>query len=261
MGLERATAWPRLNRLRRIAATALAFSAFGVGGLLLGLFYFPMLLLLQRDGARRSLHARTVVSRVFAAFIELMRALGLISYRFEGLERLQRSGLLVLANHPSLIDVVFLISLIRNADCVVRGGLARNPFTFGPVRACAYVLNNEGPELLQSCMDSLQDGANLIIFPEGTRSRPGEALKLQRGAAQIALRAGRSITPVRIRCTPPGLSKGQAWWRVADRALHFEITVAEDIPINSFLESANQEAGLAARYLTAHLANYFSIQG
>ncbi|MEJ6005050.1 lysophospholipid acyltransferase family protein [Paucibacter sp. AS339] len=250
-----------LQRGRRIAATALAFAAFGVGGLLLGLLYFPLLLLFQRNQTRRSRHARTVVSHVFAAFIALMRRLGLISYQFEHLERLQRPGLLILANHPSLIDVVFLISLIRNADCVVRAGLANNPFTFGPVRACAYVRNNEGPELLQSCMDSLGQGANLIIFPEGTRSRPGQALKMQRGAAQIAIRAERAVTPIRIHCSPPGLTKGQAWWRVADRALHFTISVGEDIQIQPFLDSAQQEPGLAARRLTAHLLAYFSHQG
>ncbi len=250
-----------VQKLGRVAATALAFLVFGVGGLLLGSVYFPLLLLLQRHQLRRQVHARAVVSRAFALFIALMRRLGLITYELEHLERLQRPGLLILANHPSLIDVVFLISLIRNADCVVRAGLARNLFTFGPVRACSYVLNNEGPELLQSCMDSLAQGANLIIFPEGTRSRPGQALKMQRGAAQIAIRAQQAVTPIRIRCTPPGLTKGQAWWRVADRALHFHISVGEDIQIQPFLDSAQQEPGLAARRLTAHLQAYFSHQG
>jgi 1-acyl-sn-glycerol-3-phosphate acyltransferase len=250
-----------LRRCQRIAATAIAFIAFGVGGLLIGLLYFPLLILLERHPAKRSLHARAVVQCVFARFIRLMASLGLISYEIEGQHRLQRSGLLILANHPTLIDVVFLISLVRNADCVVRAGLASNPFTFGPVRACAYVRNNEGPDLLQSCIDSLAQGANLVIFPEGTRSRPGEALKMQRGAAQIACRARCDVTPVRIHCQPLGLSKGRPWWRVADRALHFTIQVGEDMPVSTFLEAADQEPSLAARRLTAHLADYFSKQG
>lgn len=250
-----------LRRLWRIAATAIAFAAFGVGGLLIGLLYFPLFLLLARRQPRRSHHARGVVQWLFGRFIRLMVRLDLISYQIEGQSRLQRGGLLILANHPTLIDVVFLISMVRNADCVVRAGLAVNPFTFGPVRACDYVRNNEGPDLLKSCMDSLNQGANLVIFPEGTRSRPGEPLKLQRGAAQIAVRARRNITPVCIHCWPPGLSKGRPWWRVADRPLHFTIRVGEDIQLAPFLEAAEQEPSLAARRLTAYLADYFSKQG
>ncbi|MCB5532142.1 1-acyl-sn-glycerol-3-phosphate acyltransferase, partial [Erysipelatoclostridium ramosum] len=66
-------------------------------------------------------------------------------------------------------------------------------------------------------------------FPEGTRSRPGQALKMQRGAAQIALRGGLDITPVRIQCEPLGLYKGQPWWTVAKRPLRFNIEVGDDL--------------------------------
>ncbi|RQO55875.1 1-acyl-sn-glycerol-3-phosphate acyltransferase [Paucibacter sp. KBW04] len=247
------------ERAWRVPATAFAFAAFGLGGLLLRLIFFPALNLLQRDHAKRVLWARRAIQTSFASFVLLMRGLGLIRVEVRGRERLARQGLLVLANHPTLIDVVILISLLRNADCVVRGGLANNPFTRGPVRAAGYICNSEdGAALLQSCMDSMLAGGNLVIFPEGTRSRPGEPLKLQRGAAQIALRAERAITPVRISCEPLGLSKGVAWWRAADRPLHFVFTVDEDLAAAPFLESAAGEPGLAARRLTAYLTEYFS---
>jgi hypothetical protein len=42
---------------------------------------------------------------------------------------------MIIANHPSLIDVVFLIGLVRQANCVVKQSLWENPFTRGPVRA------------------------------------------------------------------------------------------------------------------------------
>jgi hypothetical protein len=54
-----------------------------------------------------------------------------MTYQIEGGERLQRDGLLVLANHPTLIDVVCLISLLPNADCVVKRAVACNPFMRG----------------------------------------------------------------------------------------------------------------------------------
>lgn len=246
-----------LGRAWRVLATAIAFGSFGLGGVMLWLLFFPALNLLVRDPTRRQPLARQAVHRLFALFIGWMRVLGLISYDIQGRERLHRGGLLILANHPTLIDVVFLIALVRNADCVVKSTLARNPFTRGPVHATGYICNNSGAELLQSCMDSLKASGNLIIFPEGTRTRPGEPMKMQRGAAQIATRAGQDITPVTIRCTPPGLTKGQPWWQVASQRLHFSLCVGEDIPVAPFLASANGEPALAARRLTDHLTDYF----
>ncbi|HSI46659.1 MAG TPA: lysophospholipid acyltransferase family protein [Ideonella sp.] len=248
----------RLRRLRGLLATALAFGSFGVGGVLLWWVIFPLLTLAVRNPSRRTALARAAVHHLFRAFIGWMRLLHLITYEVRGLARLQRRGLLVLANHPTLIDVVFLISLIDNADCVVKSTLAHNPFTCGAVRATGYICNNSGPELLQDCIDSVKNDGNLIIFPEGTRTRPGQPMKMQRGAAQIALRGGIDITPVFIQCQPLGLTKGAPWWRAAPVPLHFVLTVDDDIPVAPFLAAAGQETALAARHLTDHLIGHFS---
>lgn len=247
-----------LARFWRIFATATAFTGFGIGGMVLGLVYFPWLRLRVRDPQVCIERARATVQRTFGGFLVLMRVLGLIRYDIDGIQRLDRRGLLILANHPTLIDVVFLIALVRNADCIVRAGLADNPFTRGPVRAAGYIRNEGGAELLEASIASLRAGGNLLIFPEGTRSRPGEPLRMQRGAAQIAMRAARDITPVTIRCEPAGLVKGRAWWKVADCPLQFTIRVGEDITVAPFLERAAGEPALAARQLTAYLRDYFS---
>ena len=249
-------AWP--GRLWRIAATAIAFGCFGIGGLLLGVVVFPLLRLTVRSAERRGRWARALIGWVFRLFVRWMRFLGLITYEWRGIERLQRRGLLVLANHPTLIDVVFLIGHVPDALCVVKSTLANHPSTRGPVLATGYICNNSGADLLQACVDKLRAGGNLIIFPEGTRTRPGQPLKMQRGAAQIALRGGLAITPVHIRCEPLGLFKGQPWWQVAERPLHFSLEVADDLSPAPFLEAAGGEASLAARHLTEHLIQYFS---
>jgi len=242
----------------RVTATALAFGTFGLGGLVLGLLVFPLLGLLVRPAPRRRHMARALVGCLFRCFVAEMRLLGLLTVQLEGLERLQRRGLLVLANHPSLIDVVFLIGWVPDAHCVVKASLRDNPCTRGPVQATGYICNNTGADLMQTCVDSVHQGGNLIIFPEGTRTRPGQPLKMQRGAAQIALRGGLPITPVRIRCDPPGLYKGQPWWRVGRQVLHFRISVEPDLPSAPFLQSTQGEPALAARRLTEFLTHYFS---
>lgn len=248
--------WP--GRLWRIVATALAFACFGIGGLALWLVVFPLQALLLRRPDRRQYAARAVVRVVLRLFVGWMRLLGLIDYEFIGVERLQRRGLLILANHPTLIDVVFLLGFVPNASCVVKSTLATHPCTRGPVRATGYVCNNLEHDLLLACTQTVSAGSNLIIFPEGTRSRPGQTLKMQRGAAQVALRAGLDITPVRFHCEPLGLYKGQPWWTVAKQRLHFTIEVGDDIPTAPVLAAAGGEHGRAARRLTESLVQFFT---
>ncbi|WP_040502940.1 lysophospholipid acyltransferase family protein, partial [Herbaspirillum lusitanum] len=159
-----------LNKYWRVGGTAISFIAFGVGGIVLRLMIFPLLNLIVRDEQSRILWARRIIRLAFRAFVELMSALGVLSYRISGRERLQRKGLLILANHPSLIDTVLLMAFVEQADCIVKSALWRNPFTRGPVRAAGYISNAHGPELVDDCISSMRSGGNLIIFPEGTRT-------------------------------------------------------------------------------------------
>lgn len=252
-----AVAGGRLNHGWRVVATGLSFLAFGIGGLLLGLLAFPAMNLLLRDPAHRRRVARRLVQRSFAFHIELMRRLGVLTYEIRGRERLQRDGLLILANHPALIDVVFLISLLPNADCVVKAPLARNPFTRGPVRAAGYVCNENGAGLIDDCIAAVRRGGNLVIFPEGTRTCRDAVLRLQRGAANIAVRGRFAVTPVLLRYTPMTLGKGEKWYRVPAHRFHVVVDVRPDIEIAPFMEGESAEA-LAARRLTDHLTQYFA---
>ncbi len=244
-----------LGRIWRLAATGLCFVVFGCGGLLVRCVVFPLLLLLVRDQRRREDVTKSLIHHAFRWFVALMRGVGVLTYEVRHGERLQRRGLLVLANHPSLIDVVFLIALIRHADCIVKASLADNPFTRGPVRAAGFITNNGGAELLQDCLASLQQGNNLIIFPEGTRTPMCGSVRLQRGAANVAVRGNIDITPVHIHCSHPLLTKGAAWWQVPSQRPHFVIDVREDIAITPFVAQTSSES-LAARHVTDYLAEY-----
>ena len=246
----------RLNHAWRILATGFSFLGFGLGGVVLWLLVFPLLKLLVRDSVRRGRIARTIIQRSFAGHIELMRGLGVLTYEIRGVERLQRGGLLVLANHPTLIDVVFLVSLIPDADCVVKSRLARNPFTRGPIRATGYICNDSGAGLVEDCIRTVHSGRNLLIFPEGTRTPLAGKGRLQRGGANIAVRGVLDITPVIIRCDPPTLSKGQKWYRIPSRRFHVSIEVGEDLPIAPFLVDSHE--AMASRRLTDYLTAYFA---
>jgi 1-acyl-sn-glycerol-3-phosphate acyltransferase len=244
------------NRFWRVFATGFCFSVFGIGGLLLRVAVFPLFVLIVRHHRRRSALARATIRATFRVFVGLLCRIGVCSLQIEGRERLERRGLLILANHPSLIDVVFLMSLVEHADCIVKGTLVRNPFTRGPVRAAGWVCNDSGPALIDDCIASLRAGNNLIIFPEGTRTPAGQSIgKLQRGAANLAVRGGFAVTPVRIHSAPRMLAKGVPWWRVPPRRGHFRIEVGEDIAVGAHLADQGAQA-LAARRLNEELARH-----
>lgn len=247
----------RLERSYRIVATGFCFVIFGLGGVLIGGVAYPVICLLTRERTHRALYAKKVVRESFRLFVGLMAIVGVISYEVRGRERLDRKGLLVVANHPSLIDVVFLVSRIERADCIVRAGLGRNPFTRGPITAAGYVSNESGPGMVDECIASIRSGNNLVIFPEGTRTPLQGGGRFQRGAANIAVRGQIDVTPVRITSDPPMLRKGVPWYRVPIRRAHFVIEVCEDIPVRDF-SANNQSEALAARQLTDFLAQYFS---
>ena len=250
----------RANRWWRVAATGFSFALFGLGGLLLGGIVAPLLLLVVRHHRRRAALVRGAIHHLFRAFVAMMCALGLCRVEVRHRERLRGRGLLILASHPSLIDVVFLMALVRNADCIVKAALLRNPFTRGPVRAAGFVCNDSGPGLIADCVASVRAGNNLIVFPEGTRTPAGSALgRLQRGAANLAVRGELTITPVRITCSQQMLGKADKWWRVPCRAGHFVIDVGDDIPIESHLAEDGALA-LAARRLNDELARHLGAE-
>jgi 1-acyl-sn-glycerol-3-phosphate acyltransferase len=242
---------------RRVFGTGLGFVAVGVGGV----FVFPLLnVFIWRREARVAV-ARDVIGFAFRCIVRSMRALGVFLYEVKGLEKLDRRGLLILANHPTLIDIIFLMGLVKRADCIVKSALWVNPFTHCTLRAAAYVRNNDdGTRLVEDCVAAVRRGSNLIIFPEGTRTAADGAMRLKRGAANIAVRAVRNVTPVLIRCTPAMLGKGSPWWRLPAQPSFFQIEVKDDIDIRPFVYDAVSE-GMAARRLTEYLQAYFSGEG
>ncbi len=230
----------KANYIWRVGATGLSFASFGLGGVAIGALIAPMVKLSSQDLDIRTQRTQKVIKHSFKGFTEMMVKLGIMTYEVEGLEKLQQSQQeLVIANHPTLIDVVVLIGLMERANCVVKQTLWSNPFTKGPVQNAGYILNAGSEQFIQDCVSKLQQdhAASLLIFPEGTRTAKGEQLNdFQRGAANIALRAGVPIRPVLITCTPSTLTKNQKWYHIPDRPFHIQVKVLDAIRVEDVLD-------------------------
>lgn len=242
-----------LTRCWRIFATGLSFTVFGLGTLLLTVTLFPLLWLWSRDvdeRRRRFQHTYHLGCRFFIGF---MKTLNLISYEVHGLEHLRGSNRLILANHPSLIDAVFLLSWTPEAVCIVKRALWHNPFLSWAVRAAGYIGNASPEGLIEDCAANLRAGHTLIVFPEGTRSIPGRPPQFKRGAARIALGTAVQIVPVQIRCEPITLTKGQKWYQVPERTPHYTFIVGAPLPAARFAAAPGESTSQAARRLTLQL--------
>jgi len=248
----------KLNYLWRLFATALSFLSFGVGGMIIAITILPAVWIMRRDPVERRILGKRYVQLSFRLFIEFMRVMGVLRYRMVNFDKLKgRHGALIVANHPSLIDVIFLVAFVNQADCVVKRSLKTNPATRGPISAAGYLINAGGESLLEACRDSLTSGNNLIIFPEGTRTVPGRELMLQRGAANIALRAQVNMTPVLIRCEPTTLTKAEKWYQIPPRRFTMELTVLDDIDVAEVVREAPNKT-MASRLLTDYLTRFFT---
>ena len=246
---------PRDAYYWRLFATAASFVLFGLGGLCLRLLVFPLLSCLPGDAQQHQRRARLTIGRLFWFFINMMYRAGILTYSVEGAEKLGRPGQMIIANHPSLIDVVVLIGLVRDANCVVKQSLWHNPFTRGPVSDAGYISNDGSIDMLDAAASALRGGQTLIIFPEGTRTVPGKAPAFHRGAAAIALRGATIITPVVLKVSPTTLTKAEPWYRIPNRRFHFSLRVGADIDPQVFASQGPPPQ--ASRKLNDYLHHYF----
>jgi 1-acyl-sn-glycerol-3-phosphate acyltransferase len=241
----------------RLLMTGLSFVLFGIGAVGVGVILLPLVRLIPAAQARKRARARTVMRLALRLFVGVMHRLGVLTYEFRGRERLGRPGQLIVANHPSLIDVVFLLAFVPDAGCVVKGGLWRNPLTRGAVTLVEFIRNDSTADMIAAAAGALRTGQPLIFFPEGTRTRPRQPLVFHRSGANIALRAAASVTPVYIRVAPTTLTKAEPWYRIPARRPHFALVVGEALDLQAFRAAP---LPVASRELNERLQAVFEAQ-
>ncbi len=245
----------RANYYWRAFATFLGFLGFGTAAIVASILTVLVLLIPGSQDVRQR-RMRLFVHYLFKTAIGYFRLLGLLRYEVRGDKaELRRPGTVVVVNHPSLIDTVFMMSFIPNINCIVDGGLWRNPFLGTVIRSAQYLPNSaNAQELLERCAASLRRGQSLLMFAEGSRNVPGKPMKLKRGAAQMALRADAPIVPVAINCVPRTLTKGEKWYKIPATQVVYTITIGDT---GSLGVTAPYNDEVTPRALTGRMHAYF----
>ena len=239
-------------------------AVFSIHALALSLTLYATQLVRRRGAAhgsdaaeRAELDAQRRLHRAAQRYVRFLVRVGIVRVSAIGIEGIARGGPhLIVANHPSLIDIVVLCSFLPQADCIVNPARARNPVLRGLIRAAGFVRSDTGPASVRECAERLRRGRSLIVFPEGTRSPAGGLGRFQRGAARVALSVGCDLVPVPISCDPPAMWKDWKWSRLPERPIHVTVRVLEPIP-STPLGQSGLSSTVAARRLTAELRESF----
>jgi len=180
-----------------------------------------------------------------------------LDYEISGREHIDaHEPCLILANHPSLIDVIFLLALFPDANCVVKAAMARNPLFYALIRSAGYISNEDPVAMICRAVDCLQAGENLIMFPEGTRTVSDSEPRFSNGAAAVAVRAGCACLPIFIRCEPTTLTRQDRWYRIPPRKVRFVAAIQPALELGTAAQQLrNQRAATAA--VSARLQAYF----
>ena len=200
--------------------------ALGLGALafvcLWGLPFALFFLILPRKW-RLPLGRKTIATS-FTAYLWFLRVFCLVRLDCSALDKLQLDrSLIVVANHPSLLDAVILLSRLPRATCVMKATLKDNPL-FGPVARISGYISNENPmKLIKQACDALADGSHIVIFPEGTRTLEFPVNPFGQTAALIALRSSVPIQTLLINFSTPYL--GKTWPLFRKPKLPLRITV------------------------------------
>jgi 1-acyl-sn-glycerol-3-phosphate acyltransferase len=236
-------------------ATGLLFAIFGLGGVLLTCISIPILVLTSDSETRRK-YGKKLLKKSFQSFLWGMKFLGVMNLRLINIDRLKSGGRLVLANHPSLIDAVILIALIENPNGIIKSSLFNNPTMFGLAKMAGLIRNVEGTELIRKSTESITTGDNLIIFPEGTRTKVLGEFAFKRGAAYIAIKGSFDITPILIVTSEPFLRKDHIWYKVPLNKPLITISVMEEIKVATTVR-VDKDLILPSEELTEYLEEYY----
>lgn len=230
----------------------LAIVWFGLGAVFLAIFVFPFIRLFTLHKRDFGIIARAYVSHTFRVFLRNLHICRTSLLQVEDKQAFRDiHSKIIIANHPSLLDFVYIMSLVPNSTCIVRGGLTHTPLR-GVIKQ-AYITNTtDFDDVLVECKKLTDKGCNVIVFPEGTRSPRIGRNNYKKGAARIALYCGCDVQPMFIGGSDKyGLGKHDPLWSYnhVEKYL-YDIKMLPVISIGQFKELSEP---IAAKHLTEEM--------
>lgn len=151
------------------------------------------------------------VARFWAGWFSLTTRLVLgIRYRVTG--SLPAGTVVVALKHQSAYETIIILRLFRDPAVVVKAELLAIPFWGAAARAHGVIPVDRGDSggalrtMLRAANAAKAAARPVVIFPEGTRTHPGEAPPLKAGLAGL-------YRALRVPLVPVALDSGACWPR------------------------------------------------
>ena len=209
-----------MNRIRSIVFTIV----IALGAVLFTIVFLPAAFAGERVVIR--------IIRWWACFaLAAMALIAGVTYRVEGRDNIPEGGALVVSNHQSLWETIALNLLFSHPIVILKKELLRIPIYGWWVKRAGNIAidRNGGAKELRRMREETAArtaaGAQVIVFPEGTRVEPGKTSPYQPGVAGIYLAANAP-------CVPVAHDSGRFWRKLGGALDPGEITmrILEPIP-------------------------------
>ncbi len=178
----------------------------------------------------------------YRAYWACATASGLMRIETGALDALrdEPGGLIIAANHPSMVDAMLIVARLPRSVCIMKAALMHNIFLGAGARLAGYISNDSPRHMVRRAVADLKEGGQLVLFPEGTRTvnRPLDAFRP--GVTLIAHRADVPIQTVIIETDSPYLGKTWPIWRLPPLPIVFKLRLGE-----RFAPSADYHAALS----------------
>ena len=171
---------------------------------------------------------RQAIGRAYRACWAIASIIGVMRIDATCLDTLREEhGLIVIANHPTMLDALLLVARLPRSACIMKAELMKNVFLGAGARLARYIRNDSPRTMVRLAVEDLRAGGQLVLFPEGTRTVTPPVNPFRPGVTLIAKLAQAPIQTVFIDTDSPFLSKGWPMWRVPPLPMVFTLRLGQ----------------------------------